>query len=62
MFDQNYFVSLVPFGRSSIPGEGQGSFAAPFAGIIRSRFHGSAALPRRPLSLCPQSQTGWLPV
>ena len=29
------------------------AWAAPFASITWSRFNGSAALPRRPLSLCP---------
>jgi hypothetical protein len=47
-------------------GEG---IVAPFAGIIRIRFNGSAALLRRPLSLClpptvidrRYNKPGWLP-
>ena len=39
------------------------TLVAPFAGIIRSRFNGSAALLRDTLSLCDSDPgtAGWLP-
>jgi hypothetical protein len=42
---------------------GRHTIVAPFAGIIRSRFNGSAALLRDTLSLCDSDPgtAGWLP-